>query len=152
MQGTQRSDGCCFVFTSLLVEWREGALRPSVPDQVGPCSGHTFTGGSPVTHAQLKCWAASELLLQCLSPCASTSYSLAPKRRGLWGALSRETEGAGNCAAQADGVTRRELERESTHWLGHVPLPQPPAQGQGLDPCLLNQEAWQEVETGLEEG
>lgn len=114
--------------------------------------GHIFTGGSAVTHAQLKCWAASELLLQCLSPCSSTSYSLAPKRRGLWGALSRETEGAGNCAAQADGVTRRELERESTHWLGHVPLPQPPAQGQGLDPCLLNQEAWQEVETGLEEG
>lgn len=38
MRGTQRSDSCCFAFTSLLVEWREGALRPSVPDQVGPWS------------------------------------------------------------------------------------------------------------------
>ena len=28
MWGTQRSDGCCFAFTSLLVEWREGGSAP----------------------------------------------------------------------------------------------------------------------------
>ena len=34
--------------------WWEGALRLSALDQVNPCRGHTFTGGSTVTHAQLK--------------------------------------------------------------------------------------------------
>lgn len=55
------------------------------------------------------------------------------------------------CAGQAEGAAWRGLQKARTDW-AVFPFPNSqPAQGQRLHPCLLNREAWQKVETGLEE-